>query len=184
MRASPAWWLEAETQKSHSAGWAQLLPPPLSSNMTLEVVFKLSVPWFPHLSNRVVVTVKQINTRKAFKGIRVTQLIEKSPTSSHFLLRIFFFPFAIETGAIADTGCSRILRATTLRAVGSRHLTQQPVCCKIICVEPFNFKVTLSQTTKARKFQFQSIPLLIWKRLYFRKLANYTGWCFSSPSLR
>lgn len=110
MRASPAWWLEAETQKSHSAG-VQLLPPPLSSNMTLDVVFKLSVPWFPHLSNRVVGEVKQINTCKAFKGIRVTQLIEKSPTSSHFLLRIFFFPFAIETGTTADTGCSRILRA-------------------------------------------------------------------------
>lgn len=69
--------------------------------MTLDVVFTLSVPWFPHLPNRVIVRVKQINICKAIKGIRVTQVIQKSHFQP-FLLLIVSFPSVIETGVTDD----------------------------------------------------------------------------------
>lgn len=56
MIASPAWWLEAGSRSQTAR--VPFLPLSLSSDMNLDVVFKLSVPVFPHQQNRVVVIVK------------------------------------------------------------------------------------------------------------------------------
>lgn len=56
MIASPAWWLEAGSRSQTAR--VPFLPLSPSSDMNLDVVFKLSVPVFPHQQNRVVVIVK------------------------------------------------------------------------------------------------------------------------------
>lgn len=123
------------------------MPVPLSSEMTLDVVFTVSVPWFPHLPNRVIVRVKQINICKAIKGIRVTQVIQKSHFQP-FLLLIVSFPSVIETGVTDDASCLWTLRAfetCPFEGWGTKTpLTQQPTYAVRYLCRPFYFKVTLS----------------------------------------
>lgn len=58
---------------------------------TLDLVLKLSVPQLPHLSNRAVVGLSELTYYKAFKGGRVTHMMQSPLIFGHlFYLQTSF----------------------------------------------------------------------------------------------